>query len=213
MKERLTGAIILVALIVLLVPELLTGPIRTQSAASARVVSVAQASPAKSPLRTYTLTLGAAPSAQGSASTAQAQPAEAAAESPAPGNRPELGTTPQEVPSPAKTSPVAEHATPARSSLQAAKSPTHPPVREARSSASHGGWVVQLGSFASPENAYRLARSLKRRGFRLSVSPARAGSRVLWRVRAGPAHDRASAQRLAARLHALGHRGELLPIK
>ena len=213
MKERLTGAIILVALIVLLVPELLTGPVRMQSAASARVVSVAQASAAKSPLRTYTLTLGAAPAAQGSASAAQAQPAEAAAENPAQGNGPELGTVPKEVASPVKALPAPAHTTPVRSSLQAAKSSAHLPVREARSSASHEGWVVQLGSFASRENAYRLARSLKGRGFRLSVSPARAGSRVLWRVRAGPARDRASAQRLAARLHALGHRGELLPIK
>ena len=37
MKERLTGAIILVALTVLLVPELLTGPIRV----APRIASVA----------------------------------------------------------------------------------------------------------------------------------------------------------------------------
>jgi len=73
--------------------------------------------------------------------------------------------------------------------------------------------VVQLGSFASRQNAERLARSLASRGFRMSVSPARAGSRVLWRVRAGPAHDRAGAQRLAARLRGLGHHGELLPVR
>lgn len=212
MKERLTGAIILVALIVLLVPELLTGPIRTKSAASAQVSSVGQAAPAKSPLRTYTLTLGAAPSARQSAPAAQAKPAEAAAESPAPGNGPELGTAPRDVPTPVKTVPLPRQSTAPRSSLQAAKSPAHRPLREARSSASHGGWVVQLGSFASRENANRLARSLERKGFRISVSPARAGSRILWRVRAGPAHDRAGAQRLAARLHALGHRSELLPV-
>ena len=35
MKERLTGAIILVALIVLLVPELLTGPVRSAPRATA----------------------------------------------------------------------------------------------------------------------------------------------------------------------------------
>jgi DedD protein len=70
---------------------------------------------------------------------------------------------------------------------------------------------VQLGSFASRQNAERLARSLAGKGFHMSVSPARAGSRVLWRVRAVPAHDRAGAQRLAARLRKLGHRGELLP--
>jgi SPOR domain len=45
------------------------------------------------------------------------------------------------------------------------------------------------------------------------VSPARAGARVLWRVRAGPVSDRTQAGRLAARLRSLGHRGELLPLK
>jgi cell division septation protein DedD len=71
--------------------------------------------------------------------------------------------------------------------------------------------VVQLGSFADHQNAVRLARSLEAKGFRMSVSPARAGSRVLWRVRAGPVRDRAAALHLAARLRVLGHRGELLP--
>jgi cell division septation protein DedD len=86
-------------------------------------------------------------------------------------------------------------------------------MQEPRSSGSSGGWVVQLGSFASHQNADRLARSLRGKGFRMSVSPGRAGSRVLWRVRAGPTHDRAGALHLAARLKALGHRGELIPLK
>ena len=72
---------------------------------------------------------------------------------------------------------------------------------------------VQLGSFAGRQNANRLAHSLTAKGFRMSVSSARAGSRVLWRVRAGPAHDRAAAQHLAARLRALGHHGEILPVR
>ncbi|MGA7539357.1 MAG: SPOR domain-containing protein [Steroidobacteraceae bacterium] len=213
MKERLTGAIILVALIVLLVPELLTGPIRTKSAAAARVAQIGQPSPAKSALRTYTLTLGAAPFARESASAAQAQPTEAAGESPTRSHGPQLGAAPRDVPSPAKTAPVAHQSPAARSSLQAPRSPAHRPVREARSSPSRGGWVVQLGSFASRENANHLAGSLRGRGFHVSVSPARAGSRVLWRVRAGPVSDRTRAGRLAARLRALGHRGELLPLK
>ena len=213
MKERLTGAIILVALIVLLVPELLTGPIRTKSAVHARLVHLGQAAPAKSALHTYTLILGAAPSAQETAAAAQAQPAQALAASSTPGNRAGLAAMPQNALSPAETFRVPDERAAVRPGLQVAKSPADRPLREARSSASHGGWVVQLGSFASHENANRLARSLAAKGFRISVSPAHAGARVLWRVRAGPAHDRAGAQRLAARLRALGHRGELLPVK
>src|SRR6185312_1406527 len=51
-KERLTGAIILVALIVLLVPELLTGPIRTRSAAGVSHPGTLAGHP-ETPLRSY----------------------------------------------------------------------------------------------------------------------------------------------------------------
>jgi len=223
-KERLTGAIILVALIVLLVPELLTGPIRTKSAAGASHPGTLAGHP-ETPLRSYTLTLTAPPAREASGlpvGQAPAQPAQspaaAAPEAPA-DSLPESTPTPQG-PQPAEAAATAQSlpSTPAASppgegtgpGLQAGKSAAHSSVREAASS---GGWVVQLGSFASHANANRLARSLSRKGFRMSVSPARGGSRTLWRVRAGPAHDRAGAMRLAARLRGLGHRGELLLVR
>jgi DedD protein len=244
-KERLTGAIILVALIVLLVPELLTGPIRAKSASAASATAasppVARDAPAEAPLRSYTLTLGAAPSAREAAAapsvTASAQPAESSAQvspqssatSPAanakegtskgPHAGPNVGTEPQAAAPSRETGPRTETArlpqqrAASEPDLEAAKPPIHPSVREARSSASSTGWVVQLGSFASRGNADRLAHSLAGRGFHMSVSPARTGSRVLWRVRVGPAHDRAGAQRLAVRLRAFGHRGELIPVR
>jgi DedD protein len=207
-KERLTGAIILVALIVLLVPELLTGPIRKSPAPAA-----SPAAHAEPPLRSYTLTLSGepqapasdiAPAAQAPASSRKAPPQLAEEHSPAP-----APAAPHEA---AATLPQHGAQTePAR--LQAAKSAAHQVVQETRSSGSAGGWVVQLGSFASRQNADRLARSLRAKGFRTTVSPGRAGSRVLWRVRAGPTRDRAGALHLAARLKALGHRGELIPLR
>jgi DedD protein len=247
-KERLTGAIILVALIVLLVPELLTGPIRAKSASAASATAasppVAQDAPAETPLRSYTLTLGAAPSAREAAAapsaagvTASAQPAESSAQvspqssatspvasaeegtSKGPDVGPNVSTEPQaaapsrEIGPRTETARLPQQRAASEPDLEAAKPPIHPSVREARSSGSSTGWVVQLGSFASRRNADRLAHSLAGRGFHMSVSPARTGSRVLWRVRVGPAHDRAGAQRLAVRLRALGHRGELLPVR
>jgi DedD protein len=204
-KERLTGAIILVALIVLLVPELLTGPIRLRSApaaASAAAIAATVGSGgahAQPPLRSYTLTLGEPPPVHESLAATSAQPPAQSEPSPQAG--------------PPESSAQSPPAATRQGGLQGAKSSAHPVVEEGRSSASSAGWVVQLGSFASRQNAERLARSLQGRGFRMSVSPARAGSRVLWRVRAGPAHDRAGAAHLAARLRALGHRGELLPVR
>ncbi|MGH8325800.1 MAG: SPOR domain-containing protein [Steroidobacteraceae bacterium] len=214
MKERLTGAIILVALIVLLVPELLTGPIRAEPAAASSTAASASTGVAQTaheaPLRSYTLTLEAAPPQVHDASAA---PAEASAQ---PAVAPEQSVPPNPVQSLAQSpapKTVENPGTAARSDLQAAKAPAHPAVPEVHSSASAGGWVVQLGSFASRQNADRLARSLKRKGFHMSVSPAHSRARVLWRVRAGPAHDRAGAEHLAARLRALGHRGEVLPVR
>jgi DedD protein len=206
-KERLTGAIILVALIVLLVPELLTGPIRMRPAraAAATAATAGSTAHAEPPLRSYTMTLGAPPSAQDTEVTPQAPPQPQPA-SPSPQSGPQAGPPPQ------AATPDSAPAAP-QNSLQDTKPPAHPVVEEGRSSASSAGWVVQLGSFASRQNAERLARSLDRKGFRMSVSPARAGSRVLWRVRAGPARNHAGAVHLAARLRALGHRGELLPVR
>jgi DedD protein len=243
-KERLTGAIILVALIVLLVPELLTGPIRMRSAPDAATAPaappVARAATAQAPLRSYTLTLGAQPPPQ-AATPAPAQPAASSRQGPSqsspasPAGSPKEGAgesasegadaarSEKSEPQPATVPPdtAAEASTPHRrlqsarteSSLQDAKSPTHLAKRDTRPLAASTGWVVQLGSFVSRRNADRLAHTLAGKGFHMSVSPARAGSRVLWRVRAGPARDRTGAERLAARLRALGHRGELLPVK
>jgi len=225
-KERLTGAIILVTLFVLLVPELLTGPIRARPATAESSTPIAapaarlgQRAAAKAPLRTYTLTLGSASPDQASLTT-PASPAQPAQGSPAglPQSRtPSVQPAPSGAPeNPASSQQAARLPAPGAArhpGLQVAKSAPHRPVREARSSGSSGGWVVQLGSFASHQNADRLARSLRSRGFRVSVSAARAGSRVLWRVRAGPVSDRSHAGRLAARLRSLGHRGELLPLK
>ena len=78
MKERLTGAIILVALTVLLVPELLTGPVRF----APRAASVAP-SAEEPPLRSYTINLADDTHSRSAAATGPLQPTPLTA--PAPG--------------------------------------------------------------------------------------------------------------------------------
>lgn len=74
MKERLTGAIILVVLIVLLVPELLSGPSRSVPA-SRSTTAPASASSEEPPLRSYTIDLAdESHNATPSASTSGAPP-------------------------------------------------------------------------------------------------------------------------------------------
>jgi cell division septation protein DedD len=195
-KERLTGAIILVVLIVLLVPELLTGPIRP----APRTVAVAS-SAEEPPYRSYTIKLADEPHARGGAAhSAPEQPAPLPAAPPAPAATaaPTAAEEPMSSsPPPAVTQPAA-HSAPATGAAAA-------PAATAQGS---GSYAVQLGSFASRANADRLARQVHAQGFAVSVSKGTSGH--LYRVRVGPARDRAAASELAQQLHARGHSGEIV---
>jgi cell division septation protein DedD len=252
-KERLTGAIVLVVLIVLLVPELLSGP----KGHSAPVPSAtAPTSSEEPPLRSYTINLGddshsrsesaessgpampqpsgpdqptvqpGAPTSDASKEQSEAPPA---AGSPAMSSQPAASTPPNSqaagppaantqppksqavsAPQPAHAAPAprSEAPKPARAAAAAEKSPkTHPAATASAPSASESGWGVQLGVFASRENAERLALDVRVKGFKASVSPVTSGSRKLYRVRVGPTADRAAAQELQARLKAAGRPG------
>ena len=54
-------------------------------------------------------------------------------------------------------------------------------------------WAVQLGSFASRENADKLAHQLKAQGFAVYVSSSGSGASSRYRVRVGPVADRGAA--------------------
>lgn len=215
MKERLTGAFILVALIVLLVPEVLTGPIRS----APRAVATSAGEP---PLRSYTINLGdEAHSKPAEAQAAETPspapvplPATAAAASaqesvpaatPPPAEAPAAASEPFAAPAPA---PAAAHPKPAAAPARVAKAAA-PPASAADSGAG-GAFMVQLGSFASRANANRFAQKLKGQGFSASVSPSPAG-RHLYRVRAGPVHDHGAAVQLQTKLQAAGHVGAIVP--
>ena len=198
MKERLTGAIILVALIVLLVPALLTGPIRS---APHPLAAASATSAEEPPLRSYTIHL--ADDARTHAAAHASGP-----EQPAP-----VGAAVDTAPAPAAPSaPAPASAAPALPSAakpaSAAPSPATPPAAVAATQS--GAWMVQLGSFASRANAERLAQQLRARGFQAAVSQGSSGRR-LFRVRAGPAPSRAAAAQLAAKLRAAGHAGAIVP--
>ena len=195
MKERLTGAIILVALTVLLVPELLTGPVRF----APRAASVAP-SAEEPPLRSYTINLADDAHSRSAAPTGPLQPTPLTA--PAPGGSgaaqaPAVESMPSAPVSPAKSAP-ARAAAPSSAAASAANS------------VAAGSWMVQLGSFASRANAERLARQVRAGGFKASLSRGASGRR-LFRVRVGPARDREAASQLAAQLRAAGHDGAIVP--
>jgi DedD protein len=193
---------ILVALMVLLVPELLTGPIRSAPRAAAAAPSAEEP-----PLRSYTINLADDTHSRSAAATASgpqqptslsvAQPA--AAESPPP---PASSTAPRAPQAPPAAPPPLMPAKSARASAAAASAANS--VAE-----DSGAWMVQLGSFASRTNAERLARQVRAGGFKVSVSQGSSGRR-LFRVRVGPAHDREAATQLAVKLRAAGHSGSIV---
>jgi DedD protein len=195
-KERLTGAIILVALIVLLVPELLSGPIRP--APRARGSGSGAEEP---PLRAITINLadeahGGNAALQPQAPTPVAPAAEAAGAASAPQPAGDVG---------------GHSAAPPAAPPQAAAAPAGTPLSPQPATASaKGGWMVQLGSFANRANAERLAQQVRTRGFPVAVSRSSRGKH-LYRVQVGPAHDRAAAEQLLARLRSTGHGGPIMP--
>lgn len=71
-------------------------------------------------------------------------------------------------------------------------------------------WAVQLGSFASHENADKLARQLKSQGYAVFVLPGGSGSSLRYRVRVGPMADRGAAAQTAAKLKAAGQTASLV---
>lgn len=198
-KQRLTGAVILVALFVLLVPELLTGPRDAHPIAD---------NSSDEGLRRYTIDLDA--------QDGSGQPM-APASNDAPVALPEVAT-PMSAPPEAAT-PAAPAAAPAPAPApQPAPAVTANPmaptnnVAAAAPRAEPGTFVVQLGSFGSRENAERLVRDMTARGFATFIAPITSNGRELYRVRVGPTRDRASAEALATELKRVGQSGSIVPI-
>jgi cell division septation protein DedD len=227
LKERLTGAAILVALIVMLVPEMFNGQ-------RGNVAAVAGSSGEGPPVRSYTIDLSNSPTragplqstpvgaggGAGAASGAGSGNDEAPASAPNP--LPSAASNAQAVPGTAGSGrpaaaaslpPVAPAAVPSPSLPEAtapvaATPKAAPPVASGSShqspavtpthSASAAGWVVQLGLFAKRDNAERLAHSAQAQGFAVSVSNADA--KGLYRVYAGGMSERSAAEAYAQRL-------------
>jgi DedD protein len=187
-KERLIGASILVALIVLVVPELLSGP---------KPVRPAPALPAAAsePLRNVTVDLStskaASPDIEPASESAPAAPVLASA-----------AASPSPAPAPVSAAP------PEGSSNGSAvvESPAASPI-----SNSHASWAVQLGSFASRSNAENLMHQLKAQGFSAYIlTGGGSGAAARYRVRIGPHADREAAERTAAKLKSLKHDSSII---
>ena len=209
-KERLTGALILVAALIVVVPEMLSGPDVKPLKGE---VAPAQAADAGPPLRTYSLVLDSAADTK-PAEQATLTPQSPAAAQPLESGKPLAPEAPVAVA--AQNAPAAVVVEPAPAVVAAAPKPASqsqpqpkPQIAAAPAPAT-GKWWAQLGSFSSRDNAQKLGQQLRAAGFNADVSKVRAGGKELFRVRAGPVADRSEAAALQARLAAAGHKSTLV---
>ena len=192
LKHRLTGAVILVLLAVLLLPELLTGSGRAKDPRGP------SAGPPDSAERSFDIDL-----TQGTADPRLAQPplaAESTATQPAaPLNLPvppaAVATPTPAAPLPAATSPAAE---------------TPPAAAPPPAASSVDAYYVQLGVFVNRASATNLANKLKTGNFAVKVDEIRRDNKILHRVRVGPVADRVAANALLKRLADAGHAGSVV---
>jgi DedD protein len=211
-KERLIGASILVVLIVLVVPELLSGP--KSAAPSATPAAIF---PANTPEATRSVTLDLATSK--ATENSEVEPVEAAKRAePPPAPAPTAGSSSPAVPTTAAPTSTAPTSSGPTSSGPTNSAPTNgaptstKPVETAAPSpiSLRVSWAVQLGSFASRTNADNLSRQLRGQGFSVYVLSGGSGASVRYRVRVGPLADRDSAERTAAKLKSIGHVSSLV---
>lgn len=204
--ERMVGATVLIIALIVIVPAVLDGPGDREPTEPAR-------SPADEsrPLRTVTIT-----------------PDPGAASPPVPTPAPAGEQTGQQAvveppSSPADAGPRAaetdagDSGTSESGSVEATEQPppsataakTEPKPALVPDSPRGEGWVVQLGSFASRENAERLAGRVEQQGFAVYLEPLERGGRTLYRVRVGPEPSRTAAEALEKRLVAAGFKGQV----
>jgi DedD protein len=206
-KARLIGATVLVAIAVLLVPELLSGPKRGTPDEDAGT---------RPGTRTVVIDLGGAVAS--GARVSPPEPAPAAAREPArpatiqvPGEDARRDASADSTPTRRNDLPPSPAATVAASETIAPPPPPAAPAKRVAASeekkpapAASGGWAVQVGAFGSAESARKLVGDLKKDGFSAYIAPLQRGGKTLHRVRVGPAATRADADRLAARIKGRG---------
>ena len=211
MKERLVGAAVLVAVAVILIPEMLSGPSGRDAAPADTGRTVEEGG-----VKTYTIDLGErARSGGNEASLPEAGATAAVEETPAP--PPEVEPQPSgsalapdpvdpvadAPPTVAATEPALAERPAAVAKAPPAAVPASAPeaVAAVRPSAGQNApWVVQVGSFSKQATADKLSQDLKRRGYASFVVPFKPGAQTLYRVRVGPMRERSEADAIAQKL-------------
>lgn len=179
LKQRLIGAVVLVALAVIFVPMLLQGPVErhpTDIPIEIPPKPVVNATPPTPAAERPVAPVASAP-------FTPSQPADTAASS-APALQPEQAE-PAVADVPAPTAPV---------------SAQEPLSTTSRTPSDLAAWAVQVGSFGTESNARGLRDSLRKKGYAAFVESIKTDGNTFYRVRVGPTAQREEAERLQAAL-------------
>lgn len=227
LKERLIGAAVLIALAVVLVPEMFSGPKSRISAPDPTVTRSGAASEASTDqLKTWRVNLHDSPAAAASSSAvsitveppAPAPRDEAAAVSSVAAVQQNQAVSSVGASSSASMSKVAGSAhseSSAAREIKAATASSSSSTSSVRSSSSSSGkpaepkpvepvgkWQVQVGSFSTEARAKQIAAQLKSQGQSASVSSVQSGGKTLYRVRVAAGTSRDAAQAVLKKLAA-----------
>jgi DedD protein len=224
LKERLIGAAVLIAIAVILVPEMFSGSRQRSAATVPDSVNAGQ-------LKTYQIDLQAS-------SLDAAAPQATAVEPPAPTPQDESPMAlNSQLPAPV-TAAIAPSRAPSRASSSAASTSSsssvavvsnHAAVSSAASSrtvatpgpskpdtekpkVAAGRWVVQIGSFGAADKAQQIVARIKTQGFAASITPIKAGGKTLYRVRTGVLAERAAAEAALKKLKTSYPDASLVPL-
>ena len=199
LKERIIGAIVLVAVVVLVVPVFLDGP-----PAESEMISERVPLPGQGEQNNQTIVL------------------DRDRDDPVPTQIVETTERPS-VETPERDEPAVKQASPPIAIVDASPEQPQPETTQAQSEPARsaapvqsagsatGMWAVQLGSFSSRENAERLAADLRKQEFAAFLSQLSTSSGQLHRVRVGPQKDREAADAMATRLQNAGYTVKVLP--
>ncbi|MGH8274606.1 MAG: SPOR domain-containing protein [Gammaproteobacteria bacterium] len=221
MRERLIGAIVLIVIAVILIPWLIAhshnpGVRAARFNAPPALSTGAAALPkASTTAGGQTTTLQMTP-ARPAASAARVAPQSAQRTAVAPRSAAgalRAGTPPVMAPSPAPSTvssgpesrPESRPAPRNTATSQSAVAPTGVGGNTAKreQGIGKGDWYVQVGSFASRDNAAQLAIELTRSGYRVFFKGYETGDKTVYRVRVGPYPSEARANAVAPGLSAL----------
>jgi DedD protein len=198
LRNRLTGAVILVLLAVLLLPELLTGAGGTATRTSSTAGATSEGG---APLQTLQIDLSG--TARGPAGSAPPPPEVTDGQADGLEADPAVPPPVVRLPVPEAITTAPPTAAPPAAAPPAAARPTAAPPKAAPVDPTATRFYVQVGTFTTRERAEAARKDFTKRGFEVIINETTSGARRLHRVRIGPVADRAAAVALEARLRPL----------